>query len=418
MNPLFSRNRFMADPEAHKMPDGRLYVYGSHDNSGVKSYCSLYHYVLSTDDPKLEKWVDHGVVFQNTKEKTEVYWKETGRLSAPDAIHKDGKYYMYVCSSMSKIEGVAVSNAPYGPFTDCQPLPYADGDGIDPAVFVDDDGSAYLFWGQFELRGGKLNPDMKSLDLSTINRKILTEREHGFHEGSSIRKRGDKYYMVYVDISRGRATCLSYAIADNPLGPYQKKGVIIDNIFCDPGVWNNHGSIEEYNGQWYVFYHRSSQGDRFSRRTCAEKIYFNEDGTINEVEMTSQGPSDPLNAFEWIDASIACRMKGNGYITPSEEGINGEILINLGGGNFWMDDWAEYKYLNFYEGATKVKVKVKGKGTVKLFGTDGREFGKVEVDSEQFKEYCFDITTIKGIEPIWFEFGGKEMQFHSFKFEK
>lgn len=418
MNPLFHRKRFMADPEAHKMPDGRLYVYGSHDKSGKKEYCSLYHYVMSTDDPNLEKWVDHGVVFQNTPEKTQVTWKHTGRLSAPDAIHKDGKYYMYVCSSISKIEGVATSNKPYGPFEDCVAVPYADGDGIDPAVFVDDDGSAYLFWGQFELRGGKLNPDMKSLDLSTVNRCILTEKEHGFHEGASIRKRGDKYYMVYVDISRGKATCLSYAISDNPLGPYEKKGVIIDNIFCDPGVWNNHGSIEEYKGQWYVFYHRSSQGDKFSRRTCVEKIFFNEDGTINEVEMTSQGASDPIDAYGVIDASIACRMKGNCYIGTSIAGIDGEILTNCGGGNYWMDDWAEYKYLDFKGGCKSGFVVAKGKGIIKFSIKGNLEIGRVEIDCDKFTEYTFQVNNVSGIQSLWISFEGKEMELHSFGFKK
>lgn len=427
MNPLFDRKRFMADPEAHKMPDGRLYVYGSHDKCGAKEYCSLYHYVLSTDDPKLEKWTDYGVVFQNTPEKTQVGWRETGRLSAPDAIHKDGKYYLYVCSSMSRIEGVAESDKPYGPFENCVAVPYADGDGIDPAVFVDDDGSAYLFWGQFNLRGAKLNPDMKTLDLSTVNRSIINEFEHGFHEGASIRKRGDKYYLVYVDISRGKPTCLSYAISNNPLGPYEKKGVIIDTTFCDQGVWNNHGSIEEYKGQWYVFYHRSSQGDRYSRRTCAEKIYFNEDGTINEVEMTSQGASDPINAFEWIDATIACRIRGNCYVALSNEGMNGEILSGCGGGN-WIDAWAEYKYLNFHEGASKIVVKAKGEGIIKVCTVGSKELGRVQIDCENFSEFTFDIQRIAGVQPLWLTFEIKKqdlytdkdlgMDVHSFKFIK
>ena len=81
-------------------------------------------------------------------------------------------------------------------------------------------------------------------------------------------------------------------------------------------------------------YHRSSQGSLFSRRACAEKIYFNPDGSIGEVEMTSQGASDPIDAYKTIEASLACRMKGNCYIAPDINGINDEILCNCDGGNW------------------------------------------------------------------------------------
>ena len=131
--------------------------------------------------------------------------------------------------------------------------------------------------------------------MDSLQTAILTEQEHGFHEGACMRKRNGIYYIVYTDISRGKATCLSYAMSDKPLGPYKKGGVIIDNMYCDPQTWNNHGSIEEFKGQWYIFYHRSSQNSFTSRRMCVEKIYFNEDGTINEVEMTSMGASSPID---------------------------------------------------------------------------------------------------------------------------
>lgn len=171
---------------------------------------------FSSDDPKLEKWTDHGIVFSNTPEKTQVPWHGCSSLFAPDAIEKNGKYYLYVCGP-GGFEGVAVSDKPYGPFGDAVPIAHVDGDGIDPAVFVDDDGSAYLLWGQFSLRGGKLNEDMSGIDPKTLNASLLTEQEHGFHEGASLRKRNGKYYLVYADISRGRASCLSYAMADNYL---------------------------------------------------------------------------------------------------------------------------------------------------------------------------------------------------------
>lgn len=417
MNPIFDRKFFVPDPEGHTMPDGRLYVYGSLDISGNDDYCSPFQRVFSTDDIASGKWTDHGLVYSNTEENPQIYWRKTSRLSAPDAIHKDGKYYMYVCSSITQVEGMAVSNSPSGPFQNTRPVAGADGDGIDPAVFVDTDGSAYLFWGQFHLRGGKLNADMCSLDESTVNRYILTEQQHGFHEGASIRKRGNKYYMVYTDISRGRATCLSYAMADSPLGPYKKKGAIIDNMYCDPATWNNHGSIEEFKGQWYVFYHRSTQNGRYSRRACVEKIYFNEDGTINETEMTSQGASDPIDAFGIIDASVACRLKGNGYIRPDTEGINGEILTGFGGGS-WAQDWAEYKYINFGAGADSAVIKARGTGTISLYLGDCNTIGSVRVDCKDWKEYTLPVKRTQGVNPLWILFDGKYMDLAYFCFRK
>lgn len=98
----------------------------------------------------------------------------------------------------------------------------ADGDGIDPAIFLDDDGQAYYYWGQHSLRGGRLKENMRELEPGSVNRALLTESEHGFHEGASLRKRNGLYYLVYTDISGGRASCLSYAVSDNPLGPVYK----------------------------------------------------------------------------------------------------------------------------------------------------------------------------------------------------
>lgn len=418
MNPLLRRDTFIPDPEAHKMPDGRLYLYGSLDISGRQEYCSKNYRVFSTDDERLENWVDHGIVFSNTAENPQLYWNPDYRLSAPDAIYKDGKYYLFFCSHSSRggLEGVAVSDTPYGPFSHAKPVIGANEDGIDPAVFVDDDGSAYLFWGQFHLRGGKLNDDMCSLDENTVNKFILTEEEHGFHEGASIRKRDGKYYLVYVDISGGRATALSYAIADQPLGPYQKVGKIIDNMYCDPQTWNNHGSIEEYKGQWYVFYHRSSQNGIYSRRTCVEKIYFDENGKILPVEMTSQGASGPINPYEKVDASIACRMKGKGYITPDKVGLNGEILTHFGGGN-WIKDWAEYKYFNFERGTTKFYIHLRGEGKVQITTSDGVVLGSCDIHSKEFQTLSCEVENITGIKPIWLLFYGTNIDIAYFWFE-
>lgn len=354
-NPLLPPDVCIPDGEAHVFGD-RLYVYGSCDQED-NAYCSRSYYVVSTDD--MQRWTVHDLAFSGTqipwatkegkhypvvdmspRNPTPVfrYMMEqmklpTGRipkfllprrirvgrylgdqmqyLFAPDCAYSNGKYYLYFCTGGYQ-EGVAVSDKPEGPFRDPVQLPIG---GIDPAVFIDDDGAAYYYWGQFRASAAKLNADMVSLDLPKAVHGIVTEEEHGFHEGSSLRKRNGSYYFVYPCIFRGgKPTALAYATADSPLGPFTYRGVIVDNAKCDPESWNIHGSIECFHGQWYVFYHRSSGNGRTHRRLCAEPIFFNPDGTIDEVKMTSIGPGRPFCPGEIIEAWRACEVEGGAYV--------------------------------------------------------------------------------------------------------
>jgi hypothetical protein len=342
MNPLLPLQYCIPDVEARQWDDGRMYLYGSWDVNGDTFYCSKQYHVFSSDD--FTHWLDHGRSFEVARNHS----PGASRLFAPDCICRDGMYYLLYCGSDGS-EGIAAAPRPEGPFGDGVALVGADGDGIDPAALVDDDGAVYYFWGQFELRGARLAPDLASIDRTTFTPQVLTEASAGFHEGASIRKRQGIYYLVYTDISRGRATSLAYATSTAPLGPYVKRGIIIDNAGCDPETWNNHGSIAEFNGQWYVFYHRSSQASRFNRRVCVEPIQFNEDGSIDEVEMTTQGASAPLDATQPVEACRACLMSGkirSESIHPSRAGEDvREILSGIHGG-----DWAAYKYLRFSKG--------------------------------------------------------------------
>ncbi|MDA1044276.1 MAG: family 43 glycosylhydrolase, partial [Verrucomicrobia bacterium] len=264
MNPILPLQHFVPDPEARVWEDGRVYFYGSYDFSGDLAFCSTQYRVFSSAD--LVEWTDHGVSFRAE----DAYPEEACPgvpLCAPDCVYKDGLYYMYFCLA-DQSEGVASSELPYGPFKNAVPVEGAHGDGIDPAVLVDDDGQAYYYWGQFRCRAARLLPNMSALDMATRVDNLIDEASHGFHEGASMRKRNGVYYLIYSDISRGKPTCLSYATSRSPLGPFKKGGVIIDNADCDVASWNNHGSIVEFKGQWYVFYHRSSQASACSRRAC------------------------------------------------------------------------------------------------------------------------------------------------------
>jgi arabinoxylan arabinofuranohydrolase len=306
-NPVLPPDLHIPDPEAHVMPDGRVYVYGSWDQE-ENIYCSKEYRVFSSGN--MVDWIDHGISFDSSKVPwvfdknapkypSSIDWskptpflkkmieKDTkdGKLEipkfpddmlfAPDATHRNGKYYLYFCMADSS-EGVAVADKPEGPFDNPVQLPCG---GIDPAVFIDEDGQAYFYWGQFSTHVAKLKDNMVEFEEGSVVNNIVTEEQHYFHEGSSLRKRGDTYYFVYSSIVRGKPTSLAYATSKSPLGPFEYKGVIVDNDECDPQSWNNHGSIEEVNGQWYVFYHRSSQNRQQKRRLCVEPIFFNEDGT-------------------------------------------------------------------------------------------------------------------------------------------
>ena len=246
-------------------------------------------------------------------------------------------------------EGVAVADSPAGPFRDGRPVPGVS--GIDPAVFVDDDGQAYYYWGQFAAKGAKLKDNMLEIDPETVTDSLVTEKDHCFHEGSSMRKRNGIYYMVYSHLRKGRPTCIGYSMSRSPLGPFRYGGVIVDNAGCDPESWNNHGSICEFDGKWYVLYHRTTNGSRSLRKVCIEPIAFDDDGTIREVEMTSQGAGDPLDAFARIGAERACLVWGNTRIRTRAS--DREELGGIRDG-----DYAVYRYLDFGEGADGFSVDV------------------------------------------------------------
>ena len=139
MNPILPRPFFIADGVAHVMPDGRLYLYGSTDISGKKEYCGHEYHVFSTEDETLTNWTYHGISFKNTK-KSRIYWSKVLQRT-PDAIHKDGNI-IYMFAGRTTLKLLQYPTSPTG-LLRRKPVKGADGDSIDPAVFVDDDGQAY-----------------------------------------------------------------------------------------------------------------------------------------------------------------------------------------------------------------------------------------------------------------------------------
>lgn len=404
MNPILPLAYHVPDVEAKVYKDGYVYLYGSYDLTGNPEYCSKDYYVFFSKDFKTFEKSE--LAFSNRN--GEIPWSD-GDLYAPDCIEKDGMYHLYFCTSDGS-EGVAESRNPLGPFINPVEILGVNRTGIDPTVFIDDDGQIYYFWGQFELRGAKLNSDMHSLDLNSFQNSILSEKEHGFHEGASICKRNGKYYLVYTDISRGRATCLSYAISDFPLGPYVKGGVIIDNTGCDPKSWNNHGCICEIKGQWYVFYHRSTHNSFYSRRVCVEKIYFDSAGGIQEVEMTVNGQDEIVKSCEKLEASRASKLYGSVYIEANtRDDKYYEYLTEIRTG-----DWAEYRYLQF-NNEKKFSVEAAswtygGQLELHIDNPDGPVIGVVEIPFtdgwNKYKVCSCSIQPVQGKQALYFVFKG------------
>lgn len=411
-NPILPLEYHIPDSEAHVMPDGRVYIYGSYDDRD-NEYCSDKYYVVSSQD--MEHWILHDESFNgksvswfddpvaprypgldwthpspflqkmlanmenknNEIENMEVRSIENKEpiLYAPDCIEKDGKYYLYFCMKDER-EGVAVGGSPEGPFKDPIQLPCG---GIDPAVFHDDDGQVYYYWGQVKSYGIRMHPNMVSFSQEEPA-ELLTEEEHFFHEGSSVRKIGDIYYYVFADIERGKPTSLGYATGKSPLGPFTYRGIIIDNADCDPASWNIHGSIECVNDQWYVFYHRCSRGKEFYRRLCIEPIFINPDGSISEVKMTSQGAGEPFAPGESIYGYQACGLKGTAYIDTDEK--YGEKLTCISDG-----DEAVFRYVKSKTKYIGIEICASGTGTIEILMDEKRAgvIGIAEGKQEDFQ---------------------------------
>ena len=383
-NPILDSHIFIPDVEAHAWGDGRIYLYGSFDLQGVETYCSDVHHVYSSDD--MIHWVDHGVAFSIGDS---TWAQNCGALYAPDCAYRDGWYYLYYCVPDGRC-GVAKSQSPTGPFTDVGQIEGVW--GIDPAVLVDDDGQAYIYWGQLTWgKIAKLKDNMVEIEPDSVV-DSLTIPDHEFHEGSSVKKINGKYYFLFADTHRhrdpvsgeGRPTCLGYAVSDHPMHGFQYGGVIIDNFGCDPASWNNHGSMECFNGQWYVFYHRSTHCTANSRHVCIEPIYFNEDGSISEVKQTSSGVGEAIPVSEHIPANLACSLTGHVRIAGDPASSENLVLSEIRNG-----DTAQFRYLDFNgESGMQVRINTSVACRVELY-VDGVYHAEMNVIPTE----CYTVAT-------------------------
>ncbi|WP_207427818.1 family 43 glycosylhydrolase [Pedobacter sp. SYSU D00535] len=344
----FITDQFTADPSARVFGD-RVYVYPSHDippapGKGRANWFVMEDYrVFSSTN--LTDWTDHGVIITQNK----VPWVKPDSYSmwAPDCVYRNGKYYFYFPSTSkdtTKVKGftigVAVADKPTGPFVP-QSEPIANVKGIDPNVFIDKDGQAYLYWSQEHIYGARLKENMLELASEPF---ILGELPtKGLKEGPYVFERKGIYYMTYPHVEN-KIERLEYAIGDNPLGPFKYAGVIMDE--SPTGCWTNHHSVINFKNQWYLFYHHNDLSPDFdkNRSIRADSLSFNEDGTIRKVIPTLRGVG-LTSAFGKIQIDR--------YSGISNEGVSLSFVDTADRFQGWKakfsspDAWLQYNNVDF-----------------------------------------------------------------------
>ncbi len=287
-NPIVT-NIYTADPAA-LVANGVFYIYCGHDEQvagGSGFMMKDWHILASTD---MVNWTDHGAKLKYT----DFSWAMGDAWAGQCVQGRDGKYYWYVpvndrTSNGWMAIGVAVGDTPLGPFRDAKgtwllndQTPNSSPLNIDPTVFIDDNGQAYIYWGSYwGLRAAKLKSNMIELDGSVMTPQGAT----GFWEAPYLWKRNGLYYLAYA--AGGNPATIDYCTGTNPLGPWTYRGRICDTVSSP----TNHCAIQEYKGQWYFVYHNAGApgGGEFRRSVCVDYLYYNADGTIQKVIQTKNG---------------------------------------------------------------------------------------------------------------------------------
>ena len=377
-NPIIT-GQFTADPTA-RVFEGKLYLYPSHDiPSPIERlkewFCMADYHVFSSEN--LVDWTDHGMILSQEN----VPWVDSESYSmwAPDCVYKDGKYYFYFPASPKGKKGfnvgVAIADKPYGPFKPL-PEPIKGVGGIDPCVLLDTDGQAYLYWSGRGLNVAKLKDNMTELASEPV---LVADVEDGFKEGPFAFKRNGKYYLTYPWV-KDKTECLAYAMSDNPMGPFEYKGIIMEQ--SPTGCWTNHHSLVEYKGQWYLFYHHNDYSPEFdkNRSVRVDSLTFNPDGTIQLVTPTLRGVgiTDAGKAIQ-LDRYSAISQEGASidYINQANKFDGWKVLFNR------KDAWVSYNRVDFgNQEWQKVDARVLSSagGTLGVYA-NGKMIAEIEVPS-------------------------------------
>ncbi len=459
VNPLLPLNEYVPDGEPHVFGD-RVYLYGSHDAAGSTRFCIQDYVVWSAPVSDLSDWTCHGTAYRKDQDPRSKPGKPVD-FYAPDCVQgNDGKYYLYYFASGPNTKAfgplsAAVSNRPEGPFEYLGDVRYPDGRPVldyltnDPAV-INDGGRIWLYygWGLGRDFRAKLfqplyrfvlskltnrsisqirtaDPGILSCAVTELEDDMLTVKsepkavldskttapkgsalyDHPFYEAPSIRKFGGLYYLVY---SSGENNELAYATSNYPDRDFSYRGVIISN--SDLGYNGNtapknnsgtiHGGIERINDKYYIFYHRCTNNTDFSRQACAEPIEIDPDGSIKQVEMTTQGLGrQPLPGRGNYPAALCCNL-----ITPEKIRLGvgkqqAQPRITEKEGILFIADLtartkAVYKYFDLTK-TKKITVKARGSGIIKANGTILDESLCAPLSGSAKEELCLEVVSGK-----------------------
>lgn len=410
----FIQKIYTADPTA-RVFQNKLYVYSSHDintcteKQATNGFCMPDYHTFSTDD-NLFNWTDHGVSI----DQNQVPWvaKNSYSMWAPDCIEKNGEYYLYFPAkpkdkSAFRRIGVAKSKTPIGPFIPLKKY-IPEIRGIDPNIFIDDDKKSYLYYG-----GGKSSDALKGIALeedmiSTKGKESKIILAEGYKEASFVLKHKEKYYFTYARVAPNEGYRIEYATGNNPLGPFKYQGVIMNNIKRG----TNHHSIVKYKNQWYLFYHHwSLSGNNRLRSIRADRLYFNDDGTIKTVIPTLRGIGQPqLGDTIQIDRYTEIQEAKVHLIETDQQHKGFQIDFIKDGG------FVKYDNINFGDTATNVITRVASgsKGgifEIRLDAIDGLIIATIDIPNtgswKSWKEISSKLTnSVSGKHDIYCLFKG------------
>lgn len=428
-NPVVQTN-FTPDP-APMVYKNKLYMYAGDDQPGFDFYTMTKWRVYSTED--MVNWTDHGVPIS-----LESFSWARDRAWAAQCIERDGKFYWYICVQTvnnNMAIGVAVSDRPTGPFKDALGKPLVSTgtwDNIDPTVFIDDDGQAYLYWGNSKLLYVKLNKDMISYkgQVNEVPQSVeafgglrrpgksdeVLQKQEKFEdvyvEGPWLYKRKNQYYMMYAGMT-DRTESLSYSTSKSPTGPWKYQGKIMTDQ--PTNSFTNHGGIIDYKGKSYLFYHTGllPNGGSYGRSSAVEEFKYNEDGSIPRITMTKEGvsPVGTLNPYQRNEAeTIAWSEK----CSTSQNEKNGVFVSDIRVGGY-----IKVRAVDFGKGASEFSASVAagidgGILEVHLDDMKGPLITQIDVPRtggwEEFKTFTSKIKEqVSGVHDVYFVFQGKNV---------
>lgn len=429
-NPII-QTKYTADP-APLVYNDTVYLYTGHDEDNAFGF-EMHDWLLYTSTDMVN-WTDHGAAASLKDFRWVTY--ENGAW-APQCVYRNGKFYLYCPIPGGAGIGVLVSDSPYGPFKDPigKPLIKNGPQDIDPTILIDDDGQAYLYWGNPELYYVKLNDDMISYsgeivkDSSFQKTKGQADAFH-YQEGPWAYKRNGHYYMAYA------STCcpegIGYAMSNSPTGPWVYKGQIMDGDARSSG---NHPGIVDYKGASYVFgfnYNilKQTMSKHYERRSiCAEKIIYSPDGTIQKLPFwstTGVKQVSSLNPYRRVEAETIAFSEGlkTEKITEWERNVSWNkgkkiadriVITSVNNG-----DYIKVQGADFLTGASSVDVSVAslygGRIEIHIDKINGPLLGVVNVttsgEGDVFKTITTQMKKVTGVHDLFFVFKGEKELFN------